>query len=116
MSLKNSTLELYTEYVGDKLYTGLTDAGDKLYTGTYLQYTNEKSFHRFLLMLASKLTLGLAHSGDNLTTATSLWRLQTLRHPLAYGGYTPYGSHLLIAVTTLRQPLAYGGYKPYDIH
>ena len=23
-------------YVGDKLYTGLTDTGDKLYTGTYL--------------------------------------------------------------------------------
>ena len=35
-------------FVGDKLYTGLTDAGDKPYTGTYLQYANkydnEKSY------------------------------------------------------------------------
>ena len=37
--------KLYIDlYVGDKLYTGLTDAVDKPYTGTYLQYANEKSY------------------------------------------------------------------------
>ena len=40
MVVRNFTLI----YVGDKLYTGLTDAGDKPYTGTYLQYANEKSY------------------------------------------------------------------------
>ena len=44
MLLKKPTLELTLTLVGAKRYTGLIEAGDKPYTGTFLQYTNDKSY------------------------------------------------------------------------